>query len=456
MIIKQLKHSIIIHAFAALHIVMTYMSLRSGIIDSRLLTPLTLLMVTLICMADNIRFSISTILMIVSNLIGYFIGMSMMRDVAHLFHLNPVATQMISSGLTTEIIGWSIVIFLNITHSHFRRTTNDQRAGRYFLSLIFVMLFIYIIRLSFNLLSNHDLFRNHIAYGYIKRYFDNSLLAAIMLIASISLVRFICHKNYQNRITMILITGIAVTALAALSALACQFSYSMEHDAAFPDLMDYLRYFTIGLLLLYSAIILFYLIISSIDSTQRARKAEYQYISLRNQLNPHFLINSLNVLDGLIMTDRKEESDLYLHKLSDILQYRMMTEDTPLITLEKEILNVTNYIDLLNIRFGSSLIVKTDIKKSDLQRLVVPCTIQLLVENAVKHNALMENRPLHIDIHSDTIDITVSNNLIPRFSKSKSTGLGLHYIKEQYKMHSDRDIRILSTKESFTVKIPIL
>ena len=156
------------------------------------------------------------------------------------------------------------------------------------------------------------------------------------------------------------------------------------------------------------------------------------------------------------MTDRKEESDLYLHKLSDILQYRMMTEDTPLITLEKEILNVTNYIDLLNIRFGSSLIVKTDIKKSDLQRLVVPCTIQLLVENAVKHNALMENRPLHIDIHSDTIDITVSNNLIPRFSKSKSTGLGLHYIKEQYKMHSDRDIRILSTKESFTVKIPIL
>ena len=435
-------------------------------------------------MADNIRFSISTILMIVSNLIGYFIGMSMMRDVAHLFHLNPVATQMISSGLTTEIIGWSIVIFLNITHSHFRRTTNDQRAGRYFLSLIFVMLFIYIIRLSFNLLSNHDLFRNHIAYGYIKRYFDNSLLAAIMLIASISLVRFICHKNYQNRITMILITGIAVTALAALSALACQFSYSMEHDAAFPDLMDYLRYFTIGLLLLYSAIILFYLIISSIDSTQRARRAEYQYISLRNQLNPHrllllflphqcirwlrctlhclnsecihFLINSLNVLDGLIMTDRKEESDLYLHKLSDILQYRMMTEDTPLITLEKEILNVTNYIDLLNIRFGSSLIVKTDIKKSDLQRLVVPCTIQLLVENAVKHNALMENRPLHIDIHSDTIDITVSNNLIPRFSKSKSTGLGLHYIKEQYKMHSDRDIQILSTKESFTVKIPIL
>lgn len=255
---------------------------------------------------------------------------------------------------------------------------------------------------------------------------------------------------------MILITGIAVTALAALSALACQFSYSMEHDAAFPDLMDYLRYFTIGLLLLYSAIILFYLIISSIDSTQRARKAEYQYISLRNQLNPHFLINSLNVLDGLIMTDRKEESDLYLHKLSDILQYRMMTEDTPLITLEKEILNVTNYIDLLNIRFGSSLKVETDINKADLQTFVVPCTIQLLVENAVKHNALMENRPLHISISSDTLDITVSNNLIPRFSKSKSSGLGLHYIKEQYKMHSDREIQILNNDEYFIVKIPIL
>ena len=142
--------------------------------------------------------------------------------------------------------------------------------------------------------------------------------------------------------------------------------------------------------------------------------------------------------------------------MSDILQYRMMTEDTPLITLEKEILNVTNYIDLLNIRFGSSLKVETDINKADLQTFVVPCTIQLLVENAVKHNALMENRPLHISISSDTLDITVSNNLIPRFSKSKSSGLGLHYIKEQYKMHSDREIQILNNDEYFIVKIPIL
>ena len=155
---------------------------------------------------------------------------------------------------------------------------------------------------------------------------------------------------------------------------------------------------------------------------------------------------------------KKDEASHYDGIVDAVLTYEELTEwlGSEGITLEKEILNVTNYIDLLNIRFGSSLIVKTDIKKSDLQRLVVPCTIQLLVENAVKHNALMENRPLHIDIHSDTIDITVSNNLIPRFSKSKSTGLGLHYIKEQYKMHSDRDIRILSTKESFTVKIPIL
>ena len=456
MITKQLKHSIIIHAFAALHVVTTYISLCSGIIDSRLLTPLTLLMVTLICMADNIRLSISTILMIASNLIGYYSGMSMMRDVAHLFHLNPVATQMISGGLTTEIIGWIIVLFLNISRSHFRRTTNDQRTGRYFLSLFLVMIFIYAIRMSFNLLSAYSLFHNLIVYGYIQRYFDNSLLTAIMLIASINLVRFIYHKNFQTITKIILSGGFAATALSAIAALACQFSYSMEHDAVFPDPMDYLRYLAVGLLLEYAAIILFFLIISSIDSSQRARKAEYQYLSLRNQLNPHFLINSLNVLDGLIMTDRKEEADLYLHKLSDILQYRMMTEDTPLITLEKEMSNVTNYIDLLNIRFGSSLKVETDINKADLQTFVVPCTIQLLVENAVKHNALMENRPLHISISSDTLDITVSNNLIPRFSKSKSSGLGLHYIKEQYKMHSDREIQILNNDEYFIVKIPIL
>ena len=176
----------------------------------------------------------------------------------------------------------------------------------------------------------------------------------------------------------------------------------------------------------------------------------------RNQLSPHFLINSLNVLNGLIQCGRKDDAEEYIYKLTDIYQYYMMIEDTELIPLKKEMENLGNYIDLLNVRFNRSLIVNNGIMESDICKGIVPCAIQLLVENAVKHNSLMEDKPLIVDIFSDGSMITVRNNLRPRYSTGKSNGIGLHYIQEQYKRHCGMDILICRSDVHFSVSLPLI
>ena len=133
-----------------------------------------------------------------------------------------------------------------------------------------------------------------------------------------------------------------------------------------------------------------------------------------------------------------------------------MTEGKHLIPLSEEITNLHNYIDLLNVRFNNSLKVTIDIKPEDLDKSVVQCSIQLLLENAVKHNAATIRNPLEVSITSNDATIQVSNSLIPRFSKPKSTGVGLSYIKEQYKATTGNNIVIEKDDTCFTVILPLI
>ena len=109
---RNIRHHIIIHGFAILHILATLLSIVWGIADSRFITPLTLLMITVLCMEDSVRFNISAVLMIIGNLAGYFIGMTLMRDVGHLFNTSPAVNEMIGTFITTELIGWGTVLLL--------------------------------------------------------------------------------------------------------------------------------------------------------------------------------------------------------------------------------------------------------------------------------------------------------------------------------------------------------
>lgn len=186
--------------------------------------------------------------------------------------------------------------------------------------------------------------------------------------------------------------------------------------------------------------------------------AQYRYMSLKQQVNPHFLFNSLNSLDCLIQENATEEASRYTHKLADIYRYMLRSGDETLLPLREEMSFVEKYADLLRLRFAEGFEIETDIPDEDMKYKVVPCSIQLLVENATKHNAVSPSKPLRISIHSDGKNITVTNNLIPKIGNysNPSTGLGLKYIKTRYEDLSEREITVRKTADEYFVQLPLL
>jgi LytS/YehU family sensor histidine kinase len=114
------------------------------------------------------------------------------------------------------------------------------------------------------------------------------------------------------------------------------------------------------------------------------------------------------------------------------------------------------YADLLRVRFPEGFTVDQQIRDKDLSRKVVPCTLQLLLENVTKHNAISADNPLQIRAHTDGEYLTLENNRIPRASEPVSTGLGLPYLRKQYMDISGKDILVEQTEDSFRVRIPLL
>lgn len=186
--------------------------------------------------------------------------------------------------------------------------------------------------------------------------------------------------------------------------------------------------------------------------------AQYRYMSLKQQVNPHFLFNSLNSLDCLIQENATEEASRYTHKLADIYRYMLRSGDETVLPLREEMSFVEKYADLLRLRFAEGFEIETDIPDEDMKYKVVPCSIQLLVENATKHNAVSPSKPLRISIHSDGKSITVTNNLIPKIGNysNPSTGLGLKYIKTRYEDLSEREITVRKTADEYFVQLPLL
>ena len=189
---------------------------------------------------------------------------------------------------------------------------------------------------------------------------------------------------------------------------------------------------------------------------EKAHLAQYRYLKLKRQVNPHFLFNSLNILDCLVCDEKTEQASTYIHKLAGIYRYMIKSEDEELVQLRDELVFVNLYVDLLKVRFPVGFDVKIDIPEESMSRYVLPCSLQLLIENAIKHNTVTEANPLIISIVSDNINVQVSNNIIPKVTTAQSTGLGQKYIRNQYQDISGKEIDILRTDDRYCVTLPLL
>jgi len=188
----------------------------------------------------------------------------------------------------------------------------------------------------------------------------------------------------------------------------------------------------------------------------RANRASFQYMSLKQQVNPHFLFNSLNVLDALVCDGKSEDASKYIHKLAGIYRYMLQNEREEVVSLRDELEFARAFADLLKLRFPQGLVFNISLQDSDLKRFVVPCSLQLLIENATKHNSISAENPLTVEISSNGEEICVRNNIIPKLTPVSSTGLGLNYIRQQYLDICGNDIDIQQDTDFFTVKMPLI
>ena len=192
---------------------------------------------------------------------------------------------------------------------------------------------------------------------------------------------------------------------------------------------------------------------TSIDVEKlKTERIASQYNSLKNQVNPHFLFNSLNALSSLVY-DNQDKAVEFIRKLSQVYRYVLDSMDDEVVSLEREIDFVENFIFLQKIRFGENLRVKISEHRPSL--FVPPLAIQLLVENAIKHNVVSQKDPLTIEIAIHDNFCIVRNNLKEKKVKD-STGIGLENIKSRYQYLTNDEVKIIKTEDCFEVRVPLL
>jgi two-component system, LytTR family, sensor kinase len=194
----------------------------------------------------------------------------------------------------------------------------------------------------------------------------------------------------------------------------------------------------------------------SLSEVERFRKenAEYQFEMLKLQLNPHFLFNSLNTLSSLVHEDPSKSAE-FIRRLSDVYRYVLENRNKELVSLREEMEFIRSFTFLQELRFHGMIFFQFEVSEQVLDRKIAPMTMQLLVENAVKHNVASRKLPLQISIISGENEISVMNNLQPK-DEAPGTGVGLKNIASRYAFLSERKIEIIKKDHLFKVIIPLI
>jgi len=186
-------------------------------------------------------------------------------------------------------------------------------------------------------------------------------------------------------------------------------------------------------------------------------RIRFQFENLKSQINPHFLFNSFSTLIALI--DQNQEAAIeYVEELSNLFRTVLEYKDQDLITLREELSIINNYYNLQKKRYGDNLNLEIEKVIEEENIMVPPLTLQLLIENAIKHNIVSKDYPIRIRIFADFKDefLFVENNLQPKNNEAKSTGIGIKNIVDRYHLLSEKKIQISKTESSFTVGLPFI
>jgi len=180
-----------------------------------------------------------------------------------------------------------------------------------------------------------------------------------------------------------------------------------------------------------------------------------QLDALKTQVNPHFLFNNLNTLCSIIPENPGQAVD-FVQQMSKVYRHILDVKDEHSISVKEELDVLKAYGFLLKTRFGNNLTINIQVPEEKLQKKIAPLSLQLLMENAIKHNIVSANRPLQIDVYTLNGKIVVSNNLQVKNQVNESTRSGLDNIRNRYKLLSDKQVEVIENDTNFTVSIPLI
>ena len=280
-------------------------------------------------------------------------------------------------------------------------------------------------------------------------------------------VMILLRKQYPNikddatRITIFFFSIVSVVILVdymggqffELIFSSSNYNYEMRPNILLPVILISTMTFAI-----YEAVYFYLRLKKSIRKEEQAKRAivQAQLDTLTNQARPHFLFNSLNTLRGIIDENSKEDAKQFVDKIADVYRFILDAGNVTLTPLQDELKFSKSYIHIQKERFGENLKLDWNIPQASLSKMVVPMSLQLLLENAIKHNVVSKAKPLTILVEVKDNYLVVRNKIQPKSTKLPSTKVGLKNIKKRYRLISDMTPQIVDKGAYFVVSLPLL
>lgn len=451
-----------IHIFALLHALTTLLFKMWFGRDDYALTILTIAMVIYIARQWQRPMSIGMSLAILACFTGYYVGD---LGVGAFFPKFGIAGNMFTTLTVTEFIGW--ITYLIVRQNKINENDWSWQTIRlkrlYLPHVFFITTLVFVYRyFLIDLLSSMKGSINFI--DFIALTLSNVLLTISILWANIATARIFSkiiwfEQHSLCRLSLEYLYLISVSLISTMIVYGSSNAIDIEIFYRKTFLIHFLSVLTFASTVYYlTNIIIYYRHKQNAELNRqiiKRKKANYQYGRLKQQLNPHFLFNSLNVLDHLVLTDPKRAST-FIHKLAGVYRYQLNQENKNTVSLDEELEFLSAYYNLLQERFGSGFVLTISIDDSIRKtHQIVPCALQLLAENAVKHNTISEDKPLLLTLHAIGDSLVVSNNLQPKITLH-SWGIGLQSINEQYASLGYKNIDITNNNKEFIVTVPLI
>jgi len=454
---RRLRIDILIHLFALAHATVAVVSRAFDYVDDIPLTLLTISMIAVISIRRNLQIEVIAAIALSGCFLGYAMGVYGAEIIGPVVG-NGTAASAITTAAITELLGWITYGLSRFESQRVDIPTKYPDTP----TIISIMAAIMIFRIAYVSLTDAPIFDGSDFYDELQRLTSNTL-AMVSLLGGCVIIANPPRKSKKRHLGIHY--AIVAAALLLLSLVIALFvcydlpsgnGYAMERKSM-------LRMFlTVApvCIVIYTIALLIIRVVAT-DSKFRSErdkrhKAIYQYANLKRQINPHFLFNSLNILEYLVEEGEQKRASAFIRKLAGMYRYMLQNDEKRIVPLVEELDFAQKYIDLLAERFAEGLSVEIALSDEAKHGYVVPCSLQLLIENATKHNIVSRQQPLSITITDSGGTIVVRNNLQPRISGNASTGLGLKNIEQQYTDISGLGIDIKQTKTEFIVKLPLL